>query len=101
MAGLSGVTDSGYTASNYSGATFYSKWQNNGSLKGVFSGNWSESFVYQSSYRHQGLGGYLWSRSAYASNANYAYGSYFDASDIRPDITDFRNSGFGVRCLLN
>lgn len=95
MAGLSGVTDVGYTSSNYTGPTFAANWQNNGPFKGVFSSYWWYSFAYQGSYA------YLWSRSTYAPGVNSAHNALFGASSVSPGTFNGRLNGHGVRCLLN
>lgn len=96
MAGLSGVTDAGYTGSNYYSAANAANWQFAGPLRGVFAGySWGGSFF------SQGSGAVLWSQSASASYVDDAYIADFDASGVYPANASGRADGLGVRCLLN
>ena len=69
------------------------KWQHDGPFKGVLAGGWDEGFG------GQGGGGYLWSRSAFPGNVDYAGYAYFNASEVLPDVAP-RGFGLSVRCLL-
>ncbi len=79
------------------GHTGSTNWQYAGPFKGVFSGYW-----WDGSFSDQSGGGYLWSRSAHTSFADYAFYAYFDSGYVYPgNVGYFRFGGFGVRCLLN
>lgn len=78
-----------------SGEPNIAKWQHDGPFKGTFAGGWGEGFG------AQGVGGILWSSSAYPGNAGYALGAGFSATAVYPGDGYSRDSGFGVRCLLN
>lgn len=71
-------------------------WHSTGAFKGNFSGAWSGSFFFQGSI------GYFWSRSAYPSNADLAFGAGIASTDVSPGTnSNSRGYGLGVRCLLN
>lgn len=95
MAGLSGVTDPGYTASTYYFAARAANWLPAGLFKGALSGNWLNTLSNQASL------GYLWSRSAHSSSANDAFAARFYPSLVGPDFASTRNLGYGVRCLFS
>ena len=96
MAGLSGVTDPGYTDSNYWDTPFYQNWQTTGPFKGVFSGAW-----WDGSFLDQGDYGYVWSSSANPDNADNAFFASFYSDEVYPGDNNNRDVGMAVRCLLN
>jgi uncharacterized protein (TIGR02145 family)/prepilin-type N-terminal cleavage/methylation domain-containing protein len=80
-----------------SGQANIARWQYAGPFKGVFAGNW-----WNGSFYGQGGLGYVWSRSAFPSDANGAFNAYFGSGGVGPgDGIDDRSYGVGVRCLLN
>ena len=80
----------------YNGEANIAKWQYTGPFKGVFSGSWYGGFNGQSSY------GLLWSSSANPGHYSYAFNASFGPDYVTPgDKDSWRDSGFGVRCLLN
>ena len=80
-----------------SGQANIARWQYAGPFKGVFAGYWSSGSFYA-----QGDYGVVWSRSAYPSDANYAFYAGFNSGFVFPgDSYAYRSSGIGVRCLLN
>ncbi|WP_416442573.1 prepilin-type N-terminal cleavage/methylation domain-containing protein [Leucobacter sp. HNU] len=97
MAGLTGVTDAGYTSSNYSSATNAAHWSFTGPFKGVFAGRWWDNLG------GQGTSGEVWSRSTSgpAYNSNYAQSAFFGANYVNPGNGMLRAYGFGVRCLID
>ena len=62
---------------------------------GVFAGNWWEGF------NDQGDWGYLWSSSANPDWSGLAFDASFGADYVYPGNSGNRDSGNGVRCLLN
>ena len=79
--------------STSSGTGYYQNWQYTGPFKGVFAGYWWEGFGGQGSY------GNLWSADPdWSVDAFYAA---FAAGGVYPGGSSGRDSGFGVRCLLN
>lgn len=80
-----------------SGEANIARWQYAGPFKGVFAGFW-----WNGSFYDQGGYGYVWSRSAYPSDANDAFYANFDSGGVDPgDGSVVRSGGIGVRCLLN
>ena len=79
----------------WSGETNIAQWQHAGPFRGVFAGYWWEGFG------DQGSDGYLWSSSANPVWSGGAFGADFAADGVYPGLDNFRNDGFGVRCLLN
>ena len=75
-------------------AELTANWHPNGPFHGVFSGGWSEGFVYQ------GVIGAFWSGSRYPANPYYAFSAGFDSFYIDPYGYGYRNAGVPVRCLL-
>jgi uncharacterized protein (TIGR02145 family)/prepilin-type N-terminal cleavage/methylation domain-containing protein len=78
------VTTSGY----------FANWLYTGAYRGTFAGFWNASLS------SQGINSYTWSSSVTAST-NTAYALTFTASTLNPAITNDRNRGFSVRCILN
>lgn len=86
----------GGTGAYSSGGPSSSSWLYAGPFKGVFSGYRSSSFGGQGTYGH------LWSSSAHSSNANNAFNATFVSSTVYAGTNNTnRNTGYGVRCLLN
>lgn len=82
-----------------SGQANIARWQYAGPFKGVFAGYW-----WYGSFYVQGDAGFVWSRSAYPSDAYYAFYAYFDSGYVGPGDSsggDGRSRGIGVRCLLD
>ena len=91
MAGFTNGQDVTYL-NNY--WDYYQAWQYNGPFKSTFSGFWGEGFGVQGGY------GYLWSRSAFSINVDYADGASFNAGEVYPGYYAPRGFGLAVRCLL-
>lgn len=84
------------TSSSTSGGTgYYQNWHYTGQFKGVFAGEWWAGFY------NQGGWGLLWSSSAYPVWSVYASSASFNAGNVNPGNSSGRDSGYGVRCLLN
>lgn len=98
MNGLSGITDSGYTASNHFTTEFAANWLPNETFNGTLSGMWDQE---TSSFLYQGLVGYSWSRSADSSSVDRARFLAFMPGLAMSNHLAHRSYGFGVRCLLN
>lgn len=48
---------------------------------------------------YTGILGYYWSSTPYPSNANSAYGLYFNASSVNPSANYYRYCGFSLRLV--
>ena len=71
------------------------KWQHDGPFKGTFAGVWFVGFDDQGGYA------FLWSRSAFPDDVDFAVGAAFDAGGVLPGFYAPRGVGLAVRCLLN
>ena len=82
-----GSLTTGSTTSSY-----YANWLFTGAWSGVFSGYWSNDFVYQ------GSSGCYWSSTA--NSSTYAWSLFFNSSYVSPGSNSSKYGGRAVRCVL-